>query len=134
MPKQALTPDDIRTLKDMMAVPDVEQAIRAELPNLITAMLDLAKGVYAHEERRVGDEWVDRCYREKPDRLALTFLIENVIGKVPNRIEMTGDKGGPLKVVPWMPKLDAIEDDVLDATSEEEVAMLKEAQADVEEQ
>jgi hypothetical protein len=33
----------------------------------------------------------------------LEFLIEHGLGKVPQRHELTGEEGGPLEIVPWLP-------------------------------
>lgn len=91
-------------LRGLMEIPEVEQAIKARLPILIQRMFDLAEGVVWVEQRVGEDGKIEpRIYQNGPDRQALQFLIENVIGKTPQRIEMTGKQGGPMEIIPWMP-------------------------------
>lgn len=93
---------DIRAALD---IPGVEEAIKSRLPTLIQRMFDLAEGVIMVETRTDKDsgELVQRVYQCAPDRQALQFLIENVIGKTPQRIEMTGKDGEAMQIIPWMP-------------------------------
>ncbi len=127
-----LSPDQKTPLKEMMEIPEFEEAIKSRLPNLLQAIMDIAQGHLAHQVRRDPDsgEWSDNCHDVPPDRLACQFLIENVIGKVPTRVEMTGKDGEAMKIIPWMPKLDAIGEGVVETIDEEEVRMLKEAKDD----
>lgn len=99
--KKKPKPGDLRAA---MEIPEVEEAIKARLPVLIQHMFDLAEGV-VWVEQRVDDDGniVPRIYQAQPDRQALQFLIENVIGKTPQRVEMTGKDGGPMEVIPWAP-------------------------------
>lgn len=116
-------------IKKMMELPEFEEAIKGQLPSLLQALIDLATGVKVQEMKKNAEtgEWAENIYYEKPDRLAAQFLIENVIGKVPTRVELTGKDGEPMKVIPWMPKLIAIEENIIDVLDEEEVALLNEA-------
>ncbi len=125
-----LSPGDKDELKAMMQLPEFEEAIRSRLPSLVAAMFDLATGVQMIERKRDPDnkeEWGERVYWKAPDRQAAQFLIENVIGKVPTRVEMTGKDGEPMKIIPWMPKLEAIEEGIVETLDEDEVKMLTEA-------
>lgn len=92
-----------KALTELMGIPDVDVTIRAHLPLLIQRMFDLAEGVVMQEVRIEGEETTTRIYQLAPDRLALQFLIENVIGKTPQRVELTGKDGGPVEVIPWAP-------------------------------
>ena len=125
----ALSKDQKQQLQAMMDIPEFEDSIKAQLPSLLQAIMDIAQGHLAHEQRRDPDtgEWADNCYAVPPDRLACQFLIENVIGKVPTRVEMTGKDGEAMKIIPWMPKLDAIGEGVVETIDKEEVRMLTEA-------
>lgn len=49
---------------------------------------------------KTGEEDV---YRTLPDRQALIYLVNRGLGTPPQRYEITGDEGGPLEIVPWMP-------------------------------
>lgn len=61
----------------------------------------LANGVLmVRTDAKTGEEEV---YREKPDRMALIYLVNRGQGSPPQRYEITGDEGGPLEIVPWMP-------------------------------
>lgn len=92
-------------LNDLMEIPEVERAIKARLPLLIQKMFDLAEGVVMVETRTDSEtgELVQRVYQCAPDRQALQYLIDNVIGKTPQRIELTGKAGGPMEIIPWAP-------------------------------
>ena len=123
-----LTPDVKAQLQVMMELPEFEDIIRAQLPKLLQAMFDLAEGVQIHEVKQDPNtkEWTGRIYSRPPERLAAQFLIENVIGKVPTRVELTGKDGEGLTVVPWAPKLGMIEGQLVDA-KDGEVEMLEAA-------
>jgi hypothetical protein len=103
-------------LKKLMDIPEVEALLRARLPVLIQRMFDLAEGIVCVDyvvDPETGEE-VPRAYKVPPDRQALQFLIENAIGKVPQRLEMTGKGGGPVQVIPWAPTTAFIEDGVIE--------------------
>ena len=98
----ALSADAKAQLQVMMDIPEFEETIKGRLPGLLQAMFDLAEGVQIQEIKQdpISKEWVNRTYTRAPDRLAAQFLIENVIGKTPTRIEMTGKDGESLTVMP----------------------------------
>ena len=125
---QGLTSDAKQQLQQMMELPEFEDQIRANLPALLQAMFDLAEGVQMQDIKRDPEsgEWTGRIYVRAPDRLAAQFLIENVIGKVPTRVELSGKDGESLVVRPWAPKLDMIEAKLVDP-KEGEVEMLEAA-------
>ena len=59
-------------------------------------------------------------YRTAPNLAALQYLVDRGMGKVPSRIEITGDEGGAIQIIPWMPALEeAIEAEYTDASEEE---------------
>lgn len=87
----------------LMDIPEVDKEVRKRLPELLQCMFDIARGVFIEERRMTEDGEVARVYQMGPDRLALQFLIENVIGKTPQRLELTGKGGGPMEVIPWAP-------------------------------
>ncbi len=91
--------------KKQMRAPEVEAFVQDRMPTLLGRLWDLAMGAVVLEEQidKESGEVVPRIYRFPPDRQALQFLIENGIGKVPNRIEMTGEGGGPMRIMPWAP-------------------------------
>lgn len=96
--------------RTLMKIPDAEARILLRLDDLLTAMLDLALGhfVYIPRFNKETGEVETRVYEREPDAKAAMFLIENVIGKTPQRIEMTGKDGGPVKVIPWMSMDEAV--------------------------
>ena len=97
----ALATKPIRTL---MKIPEIEEQILNRMPALLQAMLDRALGhhVVVNKFNKELGEVETRIYLEPPDVKAAMFLMENVIGKVPQRHEITGEGGGPVKIVPWM--------------------------------
>lgn len=116
----SLSPAELKQIHTLMDIPTAEEEIRKVLPVLINRMLTLALGVYVLDAKVNQDsgEVEQKVFRMPPDRQALQFLIENVIGKVPQRLEMTGKDGGPLEIIPWMPLGEAEEQGlVVDAVS-----------------
>lgn len=101
----ALTKQEQESLAALMELEDVDRIIRGMLPVLIDRMLELALGVCVLETKanpKTG-EISQKVFRVPPDRQALQYLMENVIGKVPQRVELTGKDGGGIEIVPWMP-------------------------------
>jgi hypothetical protein len=64
-----------------------EGKIRDRLPWLVDKMLELAEGVY--EERSVT-EGVRVVYKQPPDRQAIAYLIDRVMGKASQPVEIIG--------------------------------------------
>ena len=54
-------------------------------------------------------------YRQPPNLTALQYLVDRGMGKVPSRLEITGNEGGPVAVIPWRPALEAANGNYLDA-------------------
>ena len=123
-----LSKDAKAQLQVMMDIPEFEEAIKGRLPGLLEAMFDLAEGVRIQELKQdpKSKMWVERVYTKAPDRLAAQFLIENVIGKVPTRVEMSGKDGESLTVMPWAPRLQMIEAEMVEP-KDGEVEMLEAA-------
>lgn len=110
-PYRQATPADRAALRKVMRAPEVTAFVTERMETLLARMWDLAMGVVVVEEkvdRDTGDV-VPRIYRMPPDRQALQWLMENGIGKVPTRVELTGEDGGPVQITPWMPVAAAIE-------------------------
>mgnify|MGYP001613334974 FL=1 len=62
-------------------------------------------------------------YTTAPNLAALQYLSDRAMGKVPQRYEITGDEGGPVEVVPWMPPAGYVIEgkyEVIDGTEDEE--------------
>lgn len=98
------------TKATLMKIPDVEERINERLDELLVAMMDLALGhkVQVNKFNKETGEMETRIYSQPPDYKALSFLIENVIGKVPQRVEMTGAGGGAIQVIPYMTMAEAV--------------------------
>lgn len=92
-----------------MSIDDADAFIASRLPLLLERLMDLANGVQLVEYKLTDDGPSERIYRSAPDKDALKYLTERVMGKIPQRVELTGKEGGPVKVVPWMPEQAAIE-------------------------
>jgi hypothetical protein len=124
----ALSPKRRRKIADR-----TESWIIKHLPEFISTLAELARGVWV--EKTDGRSGESRIYQQIPDRQALEFLIEHGLGKVPQRQELTGEGGGPLEIVPWLPGVPdkpQLVDGVMDAetrtTSSEEAEEAKEYQ------
>jgi hypothetical protein len=69
-----------------------EKQIVDKLPTLLARMLELADGVTVQEVEKDGV----RIYTRAPDRAALEYLVNRVMGKPTERQELTGANGGLL--------------------------------------
>ena len=45
-------------------------------------------------------------YKTPPNLTALQYLVDRGMGKVPTRLEVTGEDGGAISIIPWRPALD----------------------------
>lgn len=90
------------------------------LPKYIAALERLALGVLVEDTNANGEQFV---YQKPPDRAALALLIDRGMGKVPGRLEITGEGGGPVEhVIPWLPstaKPELPEGDIIEAEVKE---------------
>lgn len=111
----------LRTKRALLKIPEVEARIAENIEPMLQAMLDLALGIHVQVSKLIEGEVQTRVYQQPPDYKALAFLIENVIGKVPQRVEMTGDGGGPIKIIPWMTIDEARRMSLLDTDEEDTV-------------
>ena len=82
-----------KAVKFARPIAQAEKRIADRLPKLIDRMFELADGVLMAETLMDGEL---RVYRERPDRQALEYLINRILGKPVERQELTGDGGGPL--------------------------------------
>lgn len=82
-----------------------EKRIADRLPQLVDKMFELADGVLVEDINPVlGTVSV---YREKPDRAALHYLIDRIMGKPMQRQEVTGQDGAPLAApIIYIPQVD----------------------------
>ena len=90
------------------------------LPDYIGLLEELAYGVWF--EKIDGRSGKSKLYKEIPDRQALEFLVEHGMGKVAQRHEITGEDGGGIQIVPWLPTLEgkpALLDGDIDAEDKE---------------
>jgi hypothetical protein len=99
------------TRRQIMSIPDAEKRISKALPDLLDRMIDLAMGAMAVGVVLDADTGApkQRVYQLLPDQKALSFLIEHGIGRVPQRVELTGKEGKPMEIIPWMPQQVALE-------------------------
>jgi hypothetical protein len=71
-----------------------EDLIADRLPDLVENLFRLAEGVEVQKADRTGKPYV---YSQPPDREANVYLINRILGKPKERIEHSGDDGGPLQ-------------------------------------
>ena len=108
-----------RRITDASAIERAETRLKRRLHYHVKKLEELAKGVVVAEPaRRKGYDVILRdptdgserlvgqnltLYSTPPNLQALQYLTERAMGKVPSQLEVTGDAGGPLEVIPWMP-------------------------------
>lgn len=73
-----------------------EKRIADRLPELIDKMMELANGVLIEETNPVtGDPQV---YQKPPDRQALEYLVNRIMGKPTERQEHSGSDGDAIRI------------------------------------
>jgi len=82
------------------AMERAELFVAKNLPKYLKKLHELAMGITAVKDTKAGP----KIYMEPPDRQALQYLIDRGLGKIPDRVELTGEDGGPMAIIPWMPK------------------------------
>lgn len=105
MPRSSFIPVQADTSKQVAkrirrkdAIERAEMFTARHLPRYLKRLEELAHGIEMAEVRGDGETVV---YAVSPDRQALQYLIERGMGKVPQRVELTGDEGGPMEILPW---------------------------------
>jgi hypothetical protein len=102
------------------AVEKAETHLRRGLHRSLRGIEALAKGILLTEPSRTkantelivrntetGEERVLgtnlTVYQTSPSLTALQYLADRAMGKTPTRLEVTGEGGGGIAVVPWLP-------------------------------
>ena len=88
-----------KRVKHLAAIDKAELYLAKNLPEMTNLLLELARGVIVMEEDK--DTGQPRVYAKPPDFKALSFLVDRVMGKTPQRLELTGKDGGPQEFVAW---------------------------------
>ena len=81
------------------AMEKAELYIVKRLPQYLRKIHALAMGVLLSKETKDGP----KIYMVPPDRTALEYLVNRGLGSLPQRHEVTGQAGGPMEILPWMP-------------------------------
>ena len=118
------------------AIERAEMFTARHLPKYLNTLEALAFGVQVAEVIK-GESVV---YLTPPDRAALQYLVERGMGKVASKIELTGEEGGPVEILPWaaagalteVEDIEVLEGEVLNGTQREE-ALPKGIQEGIEE-
>jgi len=77
-------------------IADAEQQIADRLPDLIDRMFELADGVEVQEvDKKTG---ATKVYSRPPDRDAIRYLVDRILGKPTERQEISGPDGGPIEM------------------------------------
>ena len=76
------------------AIARAEKQIADKLPDLIARMFELANGVPTTDVNIITGE--KTVYEKPPDRAALVYLIDRIMGKPTERQEITGADGEAL--------------------------------------
>ena len=110
---------------DLIPLPDEERKVRvsqrtAVLRSTAYAAKNLARYIKKLEELAMGvlvmesdEEGKPSVYAKPPDRAALEYLVDRVMGKAPQHFEVTGEDGTPVQFVPWLRRRDA-DDDIVE--------------------
>ena len=115
-----------RRVTSRVAVEKAEQHVRRNLKKYLKKLEELAQGiVIAEPSKKLGDFEVLVRYTETgqetvvgqnltlyttaPSLPALQYLSDRAMGKTPQRYEITGDEGGAIEVIPWLPPVSYIE-------------------------
>ena len=106
------------------AIEKAEGWARRRLQSNLRKLFELAAGVLAvapaprgQKPRHLilrdpesGDEEVIGfglvVYKTPPNLAALQYLVDRGMGKVPTRLEVTGEDGGAISIIPWRPALE----------------------------
>ena len=109
MPKKRGAPNQIivvdgqpkvaKVISRAEAMEKAELYIVKRLPRYLRKLHDLAMGVFAVKDTKEGP----KIYTTPPDRTALEYLVNRGLGSLPQRHEVTGQAGGPMEILPWMP-------------------------------
>ena len=92
-------PKVVQQIDRMAAIDKAEMYIVRKLPRYLKKLHELAIGITAVRNTKDGQQ----VYEIPPDRIALEYLVDRGLGRTPQRHEVTGQAGGPLEVLPWMP-------------------------------
>ena len=79
------------------AIDKAEMYLRKNLPKYLKILEELARGV---KVQRLTDDG-ETTYMVPPDRAALVYLLDRGMGKIPQRMEITGESGGPMQFLAW---------------------------------
>jgi len=89
----------VKKITRQEAMERAEMYVARNLPKYLKKLHELAMGIALVKETKLGP----KVYVEAPDRQALQYLIDRGLGKLPERVELTGEEGGPVEVLPWAP-------------------------------
>ena len=114
MPRRPKNPSDLRFIEDATGVLHEARAVsrknaiaRADaflaknLLKHLKLLRELATGIKVMKPSKDGEE--SEVYMVPPDRQAIEYLVDRAMGKAQSRTELTGEGGGPVKIVPWLP-------------------------------
>lgn len=94
-----------------------EMYVVKNLPKYLKKLHALAMGIMAVKDTKDGPQ----AYAEPPSFAALTYLADRGLGRIPQRHEITGQDGGPIGVIPWLPRGMSPEGEIIDAEVVSEV-------------
>ena len=111
-------------INESTAIEKAETHVRKRLRGYLRKIEELAKGVllvgqtpkgHAPRELILRDPETGEeenlgflvVYKTAPSLKALQYLSDRAMGKPPQRMELTGDGGGPMEIMPWRPMTEA---------------------------
>ena len=128
MPKTLVPYEERRPpqrISNKAAIEKAETHVRkwGNLKKHLKKIEELAQGVYLVAPQRKGG-WLElilrdpetgkeellgtglTVYQTEPSLQANQYLVDRALGRTPQRYEITGDEGGPVEVVPWLPEIE----------------------------
>lgn len=104
-----------KRIKHAQAIEKAELYAAKNLAKYLKKLHELAMGVvvigYEGEDQEGNPVVV--AYKEKPDLRALQILVDRGMGKVVDKVEITGEEGGPIGILPWIPGPELIEGEAI---------------------
>ncbi len=76
-------------------VAKAEKRIADKLPELVDRMFELANGVTLQE---TDDDGITNIYTRPPERQAIEYLLNRIMGKPTERKELSGPDGEPIMI------------------------------------
>lgn len=113
-----------RKITPREALDRAQERIARRVLRYIAHQERIAEGIYIEElipdPETEGRTTKRIVYQKPPDRQALQFLIDHGIGKAPQRYELTGEDGGAIEFMAWVPSNAPKDEDIIEGEAREQ--------------